>query len=225
VALTEAEISKLITTAKLKKFAQDIKASIAAALVRDCPKTFAENGLNTPVHIAHFFAQVGKETGGLRRLDENMNYTTLKALRAPFRKFREMSDAKASTFLRNPKKLGNFIYANKNGNRNEASGDGFNFRGSGLIQLTGRGNFKKAAKEIEDEVDFDIVKDPELARSEGACVRIAVAFWTTREINKVAGTDSQAAVDKVTAKVNPGEPAKGKQDRRDLFKKARTIFK
>jgi len=221
MALSETDIAKVITAARLKSFASGISSDISAALVRDCPAIFAANGVNTVVRIAHFFAQVGKETGGLKRLDENMNYTTLKALRAPFKAFRKMPDAEAKLFLKNPKKLANFVYANRNGNGNEASGDGFTYRGSGLIQVTGRGNFKSVGNEIK----VDLVDDPESARSPKSCVKIAVAFWTTRKINTVADADTKTAVDAVTKRVNPFETGKGREERRDLFAKARKIFK
>jgi predicted chitinase len=220
MALSESDIAKLITPAALKKMAPAISAGISAALVRDCPKVFAANGIDSVVRIRHFFAQVTKETGGLKRLDENMFYTTLKALRAPFKAFRTMSDAEASGFLKNPKKLANFVYAKRNGNGDVASGDGFTYRGSGLIQVTGRGNYKT----VGDLIKIDLVAKPDLARSEDSCVQVAVAYWTARKINSVADADTLAAVDAVTARVNPGETGKGKLERRELFKRARAAF-
>jgi predicted chitinase len=219
MALGQADIGKVITAARLQKFAPEISAAISAALVSDCPGIFAANGIDTPVLIAHFFAQVKKETGGLHRLDENMNYTTLAALRAPWKKFRQMTDAECKPYLKNPEKLANFIYAGRNGNGDEASKDGWNYRGSGLIQVTGRDNFKAAG----DAIKIDIVDDPESVRAPGSCVKIAVAYWTNRKINDVAA-DSDAGVDAVTKRVNPGETAAGKADRRAFYTSARKIF-
>jgi putative chitinase len=219
MALNEQQIAALITQDRLKAFAPSIKASIAAALVRDCPRVFSDKQIDTPVRVAHFFAQISRETGGLKRLDENLSYTTISRLRAMFSKFKTMSDAEVSTYLKKPERLANLVYANRIGNGNEASGDGWAYRGSGLIQLTGRGNFKKAGEEI----GIDIENNPDLVRGEDSCVRVAVAYWTFRDINSVAA-DSEDGVNAVTKKINPNEAEDGRKERRDNYKRARQIF-
>jgi putative chitinase len=219
MALTEAQIANLITAKRLKSFAPGIKPSISAAIVRDCPKIFFDNAIHTPIRIAHFFAQILKETGGLTRLDENLHYTTIKRLRQMFSRFKPLSDAEVKTYLKAPERLANFVYSGRNGNGDVASGDGWTYRGSGLIQLTGRGNYEAAAK----ETGLDLEGNPDLARSEDSCVAVAVAFWTVRKINNVV-KDSGAGVDAVTKRVNPGENAAGKKERRDNYARARKIF-
>src|SRR5271154_3360521 len=107
------------------------------------PSALPAAGLADPVRISHFFAQIATETGGLRRLDENLNYTTVKRLRDIFSsKFK--TDDSAKGYIRNPEKLANFVYAGRNGN--SKPGDGWQYRGSGLIQITGRDNFDKIGR-------------------------------------------------------------------------------
>ena len=146
-----------------------------------------------------------RETGGLKRLDQNLFYTSSDRLRTIWKKFREMPEEQLQTYCKNPQKLANFIYAGRNGNGDEASGDGWAYRGSGLIQLTGRGNFKK----VGDQSGYPIVDDPELVRDEGTCVEIAVGYWKCCAMNDLAIEDTQAAVDLVTKRVNPGEDEGG----------------
>lgn len=220
MALSQAEIGEVITLHALRELAPDGKLSILKTLVADCPRVFHQYGIDSHVKIWHFFGQIMRETGGLKRLDENLYYTRPERLREIWRKFREMPEEELATYLRAPERLANFVYAGRNGNGDEASGDGWAYRGSGLIQLTGRGNFKR----IGDEIGYPIVDDPELVRDEGTCVEIAVGYWKCRRMDEVAIEDTPEAVNQVTTRVNPGEDASGRAERWAFFAQAQQIF-
>jgi len=180
------------------------------ALERVLPKYgIAESRLR----LAHFFAQILHESGCMRFDMENLNYSS-EGLRAVFGKYfttKEDSDACA----RQPEKIANRVYANRMGNRGEASGDGWRFRGRGLIQLTGRSNYKAFADWVGDQ---RIMDEPDLVSSEYA-VHSAVFFWDKNGLNKFADKDDVVAL---TRKINGGE--NGLSHRRELLNKANGLL-
>lgn len=101
------------------------------------------HGINTPRRAAAFLATVCHESGGLRHLSESMSYSAARMVVVWPSRF---TAATAGAYAHNPEKLANRVYANRNGNGDEASGDGFRFRGGGLLQITGRANYAGVAK-------------------------------------------------------------------------------
>lgn len=167
--------------------------------------------IDTPRRIAHFIAQVAHESAMFRRVTENMNYSA-EGLRAVFP--RHFDPAAAQAYARNPRAIGNRAYANRLGNGDEASGDGFRYRGRGLIQLTGRANYRA----FGEWLGVDVVAAPELV-SERYAVASAVYFWTTRQLNAIADRDDLNAV---TRAINGG--LNGLDDRLRLLEKARAAL-
>ena len=204
-----------VTADRVRAVCPNADGGIIEAIVTGAPSALPAAGLNDPVRISHFFAQIATETGGLLRLDENLNYTTVKRLREIFRsKFK--TDDSARGYIHNPEKLANFVYAGRNGN--SKPDDGWKYRGSGLIQITGRDNFD----EIGRLVGLDLVNDPELARKPDSALEIALSYWTKRNINSVAGEASEDAVKRVTKLINPA--LVGLAERQAYFRKALKIF-
>jgi putative chitinase len=135
--------------------------------------------INTPRRIAAFVAQCAHESGGFRFLTENLNYRA-ESLVKTWPKYFNTSNA--GSYARNPQRIANRAYANRMGNGDEASGDGWRFCGRGLIQLTGRSNYQAFA----DSIETDINDIPDyLATFEGA-VQSACWFWETNNLNKWA---------------------------------------
>ena len=165
------------------------------------------------LRLAHFFAQVLHESGCMRFDMENLNYSS-DALRQVFGKY-FATKAEADAYARQPEKIANRVYANRMGNRGEASGDGWRFRGRGLIQLTGRSNYKAFAEWIDDE---RIIEDPDLVSSEYA-VHSAVFFWDKNSLNRLADRDDVVGL---TRKINGGE--NGLAHRRELLNKANGLL-
>ncbi len=153
--------------------------------------------IDTPARLAGFIAQCRVESTDFTRLEEGLFYTTPERVRQIFpRTVPSLADA--ATLVRNPQKLANRVYAGKNGNGNEASGDGWRYRGRGLKQLTGRGNYAAAEKAL----GRPYVEQPDLvALPEDACLT-AAHFWHSVKANVLADS---AQWDAITRAVNgPG---------------------
>lgn len=139
--------------------------------------------INTPLRVAAFIAQCSHESGGFKFLKENLNYRW-QSLRKVFPKYFPTDELaqKYAAFPNKQERIANRVYANRMGNGNEASGDGWRFCGRGLIQLTGRNNYEAFAESIETPVE----EIPEyLATFEGA-VQSACWFWETNNLNRFA---------------------------------------
>lgn len=135
--------------------------------------------INTPERQAGFIAQLAHESGMFKFVKENLNYSD-KALLAVFPKYFNAENVQA--YARQPEKIANRVYGNRMGNGDEASGDGFKYCGRGLIQLTGKDNYKR----FSDAVGVDFVSNPELVEQpEYACLS-AGWFWSVNGLNKLA---------------------------------------
>lgn len=163
--------------------------------------------------LAHFFSQILHESGCMRFDMENLNYSS-KALRAVFGKYFK-TQKQADACARQPEKIANKVYANRMGNGSESSGDGWKYRGRGLIQLTGKKNYQAFAKWIQNE---NILEDPDLVASEYA-VHSAVFYWDKNKLNKLADLDDAK---KMTKRVNGGY--NGLAHRRELLNKANGLL-
>ncbi|POR52604.1 peptidoglycan-binding protein [Bosea psychrotolerans] len=135
----------------------------------------------------HFIAQLATETGGFRFLSENLNYSALR-LRQIFPN--RVSEDKAAELAHQPVKIANWVYGNRLGNH--LPSDGWTYRGSGLIQLTGRANFRSRGSELKLRLE----EEPELARNPLGAFQTAVAFWKARSISALADRDDIASVRK-----------------------------
>ena len=115
----------------------------------------------TPERAAHFFAQTAHESGGFKAFSENLNYGA-KGLLGIFKKYFP-TEAKALEYERKPEKIANLVYASRMGNGDEASGDGFKFRGRGALQLTGKSNYQAFADYLKKP---EIMTNPDLVATE-----------------------------------------------------------
>lgn len=188
------------------------KPDIVDALVNSIDLLANEYGIDTPLKMAHFLAQTAHESGGFRLMEENLNYSADR-LMAVFPKYFRNVDARS--YHRQPEKIANRVYANRMGNGDEASGDGYNFRGRGLIQLTGRNNYTLFAE--DNNLDLDMAVDY-LTSPEGA-VASAGWFWNKNDINELAEEDDVPAV---TKRINGGHH--GLEERRKYTAKFKDIL-
>lgn len=176
--------------------------------------------ITTPNRIRAFLAQVGHESGQLRLVEENLNYS-IAGLLSTFGRYFTMS-ADANSYARNPEKIANRVYANRLGNGGEQSGDGWRFRGRGLIQLTGRSNYRSAGLGLG--VDLETAPD-KLLTPEYAALS-AAWFWHSRALNAVAdglgGTDDIQVFRRITRTINGG--TNGQADREMLYGKAKKMI-
>jgi len=172
-------------------------------------------GIDTPQRRAAFVAQCAHESSHFVRLEEGLFYRSAERICLIFRS-RVPSVAAAQVLVGNPKGLANRVYASRNGNGNEASGDGWRYRGRGLIQLTGRANYANAATRLNRAY----LEQPDLILApEDACLT-AAAFWDTNKLNPLA---DRGEIDKITRAIN-GPGMVGAAERRALFDACLTAF-
>ena len=148
--------------------------------------------IDTELRVAHFLAQTAHESAEFTRFIENLNYGT-KGLLETFDKYFNKSNV--INYNRNPEKIANKVYANRMGNGNPESGDGWKFRGRGLIQLTGQENYFKFFKSINKPINIDYLTTPEGA------VESSCWYWDDKDTNHYADIDDIVSV---TKKINGG---------------------
>ena len=204
----------MITAETLRKFAPKIKnPETHASALEDARKT---SSVTTARRLCHFLGQIFVETGGFAIMEENLNYKDPARLDGIFSAVHGSEDARALIRL-GPEAIANRVYANRIGNGDEASGDGWRYRGSGYKQLTGRSNYR----EIGGIVNLDLEGNPELAREPKTAASVAFAFWDARQCSPLADVGD---VEGVSAKING--PAKlGLSERRDATLRALGIWK
>lgn len=173
--------------------------------------------IDTPRRVAAFIAQCAHESGGFNVLQENLNYKP-QALRRLFSKYFP-DDAIAGQYCAKPNKqeaIANRIYANRMGNGDESSGDGYRFRGRGLIQLTGRSNYQNFADSIEvDGRPLKIDEVPAYLETFEGAAQSACWFWETNNLNKWA---DEGDILTLTKRINGGTI--GLEDRKKHYEHA-----
>jgi putative chitinase len=201
-----------ITLEQLINFFEDTDDFVLEKYVEPLNKTFEKFEINTPDRIAMFLAQVGHESGGLTKIQENLNYKPARLAQIFPKYFR---DVDPDDYGGKPEMIANRVYANRMGNGDEDSGDGYRFRGRGLIQLTGRNNYESFAEDMEMDLDAAVEY---LGTPEGACMS-AGWFWDQNDLNDLA---DKGDITRCTKKINGGTI--GLEERTELFEEAKTIF-
>lgn len=163
-------------------------------LQKELPGIIEKYAINTPLRLAHFLAQCATESGNFTLVRENPNYSTA-GLMEFFKKYFK-STAEAASYARQPERIANHVYANRMGNGNEQSGDGWKFRGRGYIQLTGYNNYKAFGKIVGE----DLITNPDIVATKYS-LEAAGWFWSNNNLNKIADTND---IEAVTKKVNGG---------------------
>jgi putative chitinase len=145
----------------------------------------------TANRVGAFLANVGVESGGLVSLVESLYYTDPVRVAKIFRSSMDINNNKvvdeadiefAKQYIRNSEKMANRVYANRMGNGNEASGDGFRYRGRGAMQTTGRENYAKAGKAL----GVDLIGNPDLLTRPDVAARSAAYFFQSNGCNEMA---------------------------------------
>ena len=193
-----------------------LRGHIPDAVIAQIPDTAVKFNITNTLRLAHFLAQCGHESGNFKAVSENLNYSA-DGLKKIFPKY--FPGALNESYSRNPQKIANRVYSSRMGNGDEASGEGFKFRGRGFIQLTGKSNYAAFDKFVED----DIIGNPDLVATKYPLMSAAFFFnnnklWT---ICDQGATD--AAITAVTKRVNGG--ILGLQDRIKHFKEYYDLLK
>jgi len=185
-----------VTLELLRSICPKTKPEVLTRYVKPLNDTAEYYNLNdNPKRLAAFLAQIAHESGGFNFVMENLNYSA-KGLMATFKKYFPTEEL-AKQYERKPEKIANRVYANRMGNGDENSGDGYKYRGRGLIQLTGKFNYTKFSQSIDLSLD-ETVKY--LETPEGA-VASAGWFWDNNKLNRFCDNDDFITL---TKRINGG---------------------
>lgn len=195
-----------ITAAQLKQFAPTARQDIVDAIVSNWP--YASASLTTPLRVEHFFAQIGDESGGLRSTEESLYYTSAAQLMRTWPTIFK-TVGQATPYVRNPKELAIHVYGGRMGNAPSPSTDGWDYRGGGLLQDTGRNAYRANGHEA----------DPQTIRQPVAAFKDAIDWWTKNDCNAFADRDDIVGL---TRHINGG--LIGLADRQAYLRRARIVW-
>lgn len=196
------------------------KPAVAEIWLMALSDAMADFDINTPARQAAFLAQLGHESAGLKDVVENLNYGAAGLLATFGSRF---TPATAQQYARKPESIANHVYALRNGNGPESSGDGWKYRGRGPIQLTGLRNYAAARDRLRklhgtDVPDF--VAQPEAVELPEWGAATAAMYWQTNGCNALADLGN---IDAITRAIN-GPAMAAKQERRALWVKAKAAL-
>lgn len=193
-----------------------LKGHVPDSVLAQIPAVMEKFGINTPLRLAHFLAQCSHESGHWKAVSENLNYSA-DGLKKIFPKY--FPGTLNESYARNPEKIASRVYASRMGNGDEASKEGWKFRGRGYIQLTGKANYQAFDKIVEE----DLIANPDLVATKYPLLS-AAWFFSKNGINAIAdkGADD-ATVTAVSKRVNGGTI--GLADRIKNFKAIHALLK
>lgn len=174
---------------------------------------------DSPLRVAHFLAQVLHESGALTRQHENLHYSPERLPVVWPRRFRPLGPLDPADYAFNPQKLADAVYGGRMGNT--GPGDGYTFRGRGLLQLTGKDSYARATTilQLRSPLAPDFTLDPDAVCAAEWCLHVAASEWTARGCNAAADGDD---LEQVTRCVNGG--IIGLNERRAWLARTRLIY-
>jgi putative chitinase len=188
----------------LQAVAPHLASADRAAWISALAQPFLTADITTPRRISAFLGQCSAESGGLRELEENLSYSATRLCEVWPNRFPSAEAAEACAM--HPEVLANRVYAGRMGNGDEASGDGWRFRGRGLIQITGRTAYAHFAQATNMTLDQAV----DQAVTQAGAASSAAWFWTAHELNTLADTWS---IDLLTRKINGGADGAAERSR------------
>lgn len=199
-----------LTAPRLRRLWPRGKAEWITAIAASAGTVLPAHGITTRVRLCHFMAQVSHECGGGTVAEENLYYSAVRMTQVWPSRFRTV--ATAQPYAQNGRALANKVYNGRMGNR-PGTDDGWNYRGRGLIQITGRDGYAQVGR----IAGLDLVGKPHLANEPGNLLTVAAAFWSWKGMNALCRDLSDASLVAVTKRVNGG--TNGLADRRSYFAK------
>lgn len=173
---------------------------IKPLIMQDLASSMEKCNINTPLRAAHFLAQAKEESQDFTHKEENLHYSAAR-LKVVFPHLFPTDDV-ANHYAMKPEMIGNRVYANKGGNGDESSGDGFKFRGRGFFELTEKNNYSEFGLFVGE----DLILNPDLVATK-YCSLSAAWFFEKHGLNSIAdqgGNDPAKAVHDITLKINGG---------------------
>lgn len=155
----------------------------------------------SPLRLAHFMAQLLHESGALEKEVENLNYSARRLVQVWPWRFKPHGPLNPWLYANNPRKLGNEVYGGRMGNT--APHDGYTYRGRGLLQLTGKGNYATATCRLRRAMPGapDFAATPDAVLAPVWCLAVAAAEWASRGCNELADADD---LEQITRRINGG---------------------
>lgn len=202
----------LVTFEQINDFFEDTSEDIIQKFIEPLNDVMEFYEINNPKRISMFLAQVGHESGGLRTIKENLNYSA-DGLKRVFPKY--FRDVNPADYAKRPEKIANRVYGGRMGNGPESTGDGYRYCGRGLIQLTGKSNYEAFAADM----GWPLAEATEWLSTEEGATWSAGWFWDSRELNQWA---DKGDILTVTKKINGGTI--GLEDRKSHYEAALEIF-
>ena len=176
--------------------------------------------INSPARVAAFLAQAAHESTEFGGLVENLNYSAV-GLTKTFERFFPTLDA-AQPYARQPEKIANYVYAKRLGNGDTASGDGWRYRGRGILQITGRGTYRECGAVLA----LPLEAEPELLATPNAAALAAAQYWQSHGLNPLADDENddndEADFVRITKLINGG--TNGLKERRDYWARAKAAL-
>ena len=177
---------------------EKLNGILPQAVLNELPLVMEKFGISNSTRLSHFLSQVAHESGNFKFVNENLNYGA-KGLMGIFKKYFP-TQALATAYERKPEKIANKVYASRMGNGDEASGEGYKFRGRGYIQLTGKDNYKA----FSDFIGEDCVANPDLVATKYPLTSAAFFFHKNKLWDICDKGHSHEIVTAVTKRVNGG---------------------
>ena len=196
-----------ITIEQLSAALPDVKDENIELFYESLVAAMEEFGIDSPARMAGFLAQCAHESANFSAVRENLNYSA-DGLNKIFPKYFKNAGRNAQEYHRQPEKIANVVYANRMGNGDEMSGDGWRFKGRGLIQLTGRTNYTLCGTDLE----VDLIESPEYLETPEGAARSAGWYWWKNNLNAFADKNDIVGM---TKRINGGTI--GLEDRKNHY--------
>ena len=208
-----------ITLTHIAQLAPSARSSYRTAFEHGQPDLDAAGISANALRVAHFMAQVLHECGGLTIQFENLNYSARRLPEVWPRRFKPLGPLNPADYAHQPEKLANTVYGGRMGN--VQPGDGYRYRGRGLLQTTGRDGYRQVTTRVRalypTAPDFET--DPDLVLSPDWSLRAAIAMWTWKGCNALADMDS---IEKITLAINGGRT--GLADRLEWLRRTKRVW-
>jgi len=203
----------MISATQLKKIFHSADQADLDEICGPLNAAMQEFGIDTPARQAMFLAQCAHESGNFAHVEENLHYRAETLLKVFHKYYKTAADAAAHA--KKPELIANRVYSSRMGNGDAASGDGYRYRGRGLIQLTGKDNYTACGKAL----NVDLHKTPDYLETAEGASRSAAWFWSHNGLNKFADADDILGC---TKRVNGG--TNGLEDRTKHYKDAKAVL-
>lgn len=212
----------MLTPGMMRQLCPRLSVEQCVAWATELSAAAAEFDVSTPERLAHWLAQLGHESAGLTRFEEDLNYSAKRLAQVWPRRY--AVDPRAADLQPNvlahhlafkPEQLANDVYSGRMGNGEPATGDGWAYHGRGPIQLTGRTNYERAGAAL----NVPLVEHPEMALQVDVGARVAGWYWATHGCNELA---DQGDIGAITRAINGG--SNGLQDRIAWHKRAMIVL-